>query len=249
MKRALTIALSLLLPLAAQADRYRFPIGEKAVYGVHWGLIPCGTTTIGCDRVRVGEKDLIRIRVRAKSNGLVATVYPVDDTVDCYIDPATQESVRLEKNTSEGGFICKDVLQLDRVLHRAQWDSESHNISTNYPIEVGTCDAVSFLYAFRQYDFTAGQSRDFNLAVDTALHGVTITAAKTDHKKIGETGKVLCRKYIATPKRDDLFVRKIPKEIWITEDDRKIMAKMVVKVPVGNVRLVLKTYIPAPKSD
>jgi len=75
-------------------------------------------------------------------------------------------------------------------------------------------------------------------------HGITITAKNTKRKTIGETGKVLCRKFTATPKRDDLFVRKIPKEIWITEDDRKILAKMVVKVPVGNVRIVLDEYIP-----
>ncbi|MCF7816979.1 MAG: DUF3108 domain-containing protein [Kiritimatiellales bacterium] len=225
---------------------YRFPIGEQATYKIYWGLVSCGTTTIRCDEVVERGQNLIRIRVRAKSNWLVSTVYPVDDTVDCFIDPDTQLSVRMEKSTSEGDFICRDVLEFDRANNTAQWDSQSLNLSTNYAVEAGTCDAVSFLYAFRQYDFAEDQARDFNLAVDTALHGVTITAKETGDKAIGETGKARCRKFIATPKRDDLFVRKIPEEIWITADARKIMAKMVVKIPVGKVRIVLAEYQPPP---
>lgn len=251
--RKARILLSVILSFmssSAAAD-YRYPIGERATYTIKWGLLSCGTSTIGCDEVNIGDRRLIRIRVRAKSNWLVSSIYPVDDTVDCFIDPQTRLSVRLEKSTSEGDFICKDVLVFDRKRHSAQWDSQSLNISTNYPIAPGTCDAVSFLYVLRQCEFGKNQSRNFPLAVDTALHGLTITAGETKNKRVGKTGKTLCRKFTATPKRDDLFVRKIPKEIWITEDDRRILAKMVVKVPVGNVRIELAEYRPPaePKLD
>ena len=228
---------------------YSFPIGEKAVYSIHWGLITCGTTTILCDEVDHEGRTLIRIRIQAKGNWLVSTVYPVDDTVDCFIDPETNRSLRLEKNTSEGGFVCKDILVFDRQNHTAQWDSQSLNISTNYPVKADTCDAVSFLYAFRQFEFMQGQSREFDLAVDAALHGITVTAGELEKKSIGEQGKLTCQKFTITPKRDDLFVRKIPKTIWITADDRKILAKMVVKVPVGNIRIKLEEYHPPSKQN
>jgi hypothetical protein len=55
---------------------------------------------------------------------------------------------------------------------------------------------------------------------------------------------VVCRKYVVVPKRDDLFVRKIPKEIWLSEDERKIMVRMDVQVPVGRARIVLEDYVP-----
>jgi hypothetical protein len=228
---------------------YHYPIGEKAVYKIQWGLINCGTSTIRCDEVELDDKKLIRIRVRVKSNWLVSTIYPVDDTVDCYIDPEIQLSVRLEKDTSEGDKICKDVLTLDRQQNTVKWISHSENITTNYPIEAGACDAVSFIYAFRQHDFQEGESRDFKIVVDTALHGIRVEAKNTGQKKIGESGKALCRKYTVTPRRGDLFVRKIPKEIWITEDSRKIMARMDIKVPVGKARIVLDEYISPVKSN
>lgn len=235
--------LCLLLPCLACAE-YRFPIGERAIYRIEWGLLNCGTSTISCDEVEVDGNPLIRIRIRVKSNWLVSTVYPVDDTVDCFIDPETQLSVRVEKNTSEGGFICRDVLTIDRDNNTASWTSHSDNISTNYPIEAGACDAVSFLYDFRKYDFENDTSRSFNIVVDTALHGINITSGGTDKKKFADSGKTQCREYLVEPRRDDLFVRKIPKAIWLTEDDRKILVRMDVRVPVGKARIVLDEYIP-----
>jgi hypothetical protein len=243
MKRTLTILLLLASVVGAKAE-YRFPVGERAIYKIEWGLLNCGTSTISCDEVKVAGRNLIRIRIRVKSNWLVSTLYPVNDTVDCFIDPETQLSVRVEKSTSEGGFICRDVLEIDRENNTAAWTSHSDNINTNYPIEAGACDAVSFLYDFRKYDFKDDKSRNFNIVVDTALHGINITAGGTEEKKVGESGKAECRKYLVEPKRGDLFVRKIPKAIWLTEDDRKILVRMDVRIPVGKARIVLNEYIP-----
>jgi len=234
----------MLVSVVNGSPEYRFPVGEQAVYRIEWGLFSCGTSTIRCDEVELEGRSLIRIRIRVKSNWLVSTIYPVDDTIDCYIDPETQLSIRVEKNTSEGGFICRDILEIDRASQTAFWTSHSGNITTNYPIEAGSCDAVSFLYDFRKYAFERGTARDFNIVVDTALHGISVTAGKTDDKKLGESGRVECRQYLVEPKRDDLFVRKIPKAIWLTEDDRKILIRMDVQVPVGKARIVLDEYIP-----
>lgn len=242
--KSLFCMLVLLTAVAYAAAEYRFPIGEQAIYRIEWGLFSCGTSTISCDEVELEGESLIRIRIRVKSNWLVSTIYPVDDTIDCYIDPETQLSVRVEKNTSEGNFVCRDILEIDRENNTALWTSHSGNITTNYPIEAGSCDAVSFLYDFRKYAFERGVTRDFNIVVDTALHGIRVTAGKTDEKKVGEFGKTECRKYVVEPQRDDLFVRKVPEAIWLTEDSRRIMVRMDVQVPVGKARIVLDEYIP-----
>lgn len=222
----------------------RFPVGEKLTYKIYWGLLPCGKTTMSCEMVEVDGEDLIRIRATARSNWLISRLYPVNDVVDCYIQPATQLSMNLLKNTSEGGFICKDTLSFDRVHNTAQWTSESANISTNYPIDEGTCDAVSFLYRLRSYKFDDRQSRYFRLAVDNLLHGITVTAEGCAPHRAGALGKVHCRKFVTVPDRPDLFVRKIPEEIWVTDDDRRIMVRMTARIPVGRVRVVLDEYQP-----
>jgi hypothetical protein len=243
MKLFRTIITAVFIAGACSAE-YRFPVGERAVYKIKWGMVSCGTTSIHCDEVEVKDENLIRIRIRVKSNWMVSTVYPVDDTVDCFIDPETMESIRVEKDTSEGDLVCKDVLRLDRTNNIAHWQSHSANITTNYPITAGAHDPLSFLYAFRQHTFDANDERDFNVVVDTAVHGITITAKDTAKKANGNGEKVNCRKYLVTPKAEGLFVRKIPKEIWLTEDERKLMTRMTVKVPVGTARIVLDEYYP-----
>lgn len=237
-----------LIPSSLLAE-YQFPIGERATYKVQWGLLNCGTSTISCDEVEMDGKTLIRIRVRVKSSWLASTIYPVDDTVDCFIDPETQLSIRLEKDTSEGDYNCKDILEIDRENNMAYWTSHTENITTNYSIEAGSCDAVSFLYDFRKHTFGKDASRTFNIVVDAALHGITVTARSTDEKKVGEREKVRCRKYVVVPEREDLFVRKIPKEIWLTEDHRKILVRMDVELPIGKARIVLDEYIPPHQMD
>lgn len=241
-KTSASIAL-LLTALTAQAE-YRFPIGEQATYKIQWGCFSGGTLKIDCNETNVNNQNLIRIRVRVKSNWLVSSIYPVDDTVECFIDPQTRLSTQLIKNTSEGELICEDKLTFDRINNTVQWDSTSADISTNYPIAKGTCDAVSFLYAFRQHHFEKDQERNFHIAVDGALHGINVQAGGTARKKVGEEGRIMCRRYAALPERDDLFVRKIPEEIWITEDERKILAQIIVKIPVGKVRVILDEYSP-----
>lgn len=227
--------------LSAQA---RLPVGERAVYSIHWGPFTCGTSTFECTAVEHEGKPMIRIRVRAKSNWLVSTVYPVDDTVDCYIDPETGLSVRVEKDTSEGGKVCRDTLVIDRENNMARWTSESDNITTNYPIEAGACDAVSFLYEFRRHSFEKTTSIDFNIVVDAVLHGITIRAGEHDTKKVDGIGKINCRKYTVAAKREDLFVRKIPQALWLSDDERRILVRMDLLVPVGRARILLQAYEP-----
>lgn len=237
-----------LLPLIAlafqtQAQTGRFPVGEQAIYKIKWGPLPCGTMQMNCDRIERNGKEQIRIRVRAKSNALAGTIYPVDDCVDCYIDPQTGLSTLVKKQTSEGGFICDDTLSFNRTDNHATWISHSANISTNYPITAGALDAVSFLFAVRNADFLPDQPQDFDIVVDHAQQGITITADKTDRKKIAEE-KVLCRRFTVKPKQDGLFVRKIPGEMWITEDRQRLLARMTLRTPAGRAKVVLHEYRP-----
>ncbi len=237
------ITVLLFVPMLNFAE-YQFPIGERGVYSINWGLLKCGTSVFSCDQVEWQGKPMIRVRVTAKSNWLVSTIYPVDDSVDCYIDPETGYSVRVEKNTSEGDTICRDNLILDRDSHTAFWTSESDNINTNYPIAPGACDAISFLYEFRKHTFEQEESRAFNLVVDAVMHQISITAGKQESRKVPGFGKVSCRRYTVSSERDDLFVRKIPLELWLTEEGRKVLVRMDLKVPVGKARIILEEYTP-----
>jgi len=224
----------------ASAEIPFYPIGEQLFYKILWGFIPVGQTTITCEQIEENDTPFIRIRVEAKSNRLVSTLYPVNDRIDCFVDPETGFPVRVEKKTSEGGRQCDDTLWLDHKNQRARWESRSDGISTNYPIHPDTLDTATFLYALRSAPFTLNKSQTFDLAVDAFLHSLTITAC--EKKKIKtelQKEKIPCTRFSVVPKRDDLFVYKAPGDIWVTDNLPRVMIKMKTKTPLGNVRIIL----------
>jgi hypothetical protein len=241
MKRRLFFSAMLLLcaqNVTAQAVDY--PIGEKLTYRIMWGLFPVGHTVIQCDEMSLNGTDVIRIRVEAKSNSLVSTLYPVNDRIDSFISRETGLPFRIEKRTSEGDCICDDVLQLNHSEGIATWESQSASISTNYLIHSDTLDVAAFLYAIRTASFAIGKAEQFHIAVDGALHGLTIVP---EQKKMMQTGlsdkKIPCTRYSVVPDRDDLFVRKIPSDMWVADSSRRVLIRMKAKTPVGSVRIVL----------
>ena len=234
------LAILAMFVLGAFADPSIYPLGEKLTYRIMWNMFPVGQTVIQCEALTDHGADSIRVRVQAKSNRLVSALYPVNDLIDCYINRTTGLPYRVEKQTSEGKHLCDDTLQLDHAKGLAVWQSRSASISTNYPIYSDTLDVSSFLYAIRTYSFTLRKPKTFHVAADGTLHGLTITA---EQKKMLKTTlsdeKILCTRYSVVPERKDLFVRKIPGDVWVTDDDRRIMVKMKAKTPLGNVRIVL----------
>lgn len=242
MKKQLFLIFTVLTFFAPQApsESIRYPVGEQLSYRILWGFLPVGRTTVTCEKISENDTPRIRIRVEAKSTWLVSTLYPVDDRIDCYIDPVTGLPLRVEKKTSEGNHRCDDTLWLDHENLLAQWESRSASITTNYLIKSDTLDVGAFLYALRSLSFELNDSKSFNIAVDGLLHGLKITAEeKKPIKMAAEKKKVHCTRFSVVPDRTDLFVRKIPSDIWVTDDSRRIMVKMKTKTPVGHVRIVL----------
>jgi hypothetical protein len=242
MKRQTAVLLAVFLVSAATGfcDRIQYPVGERLVYRIYWGCLHVGRVCITCEPVTENDTPLIRVRVEAKSNRLVSTLYAVNDQTDCYIDPSTGLPLRVEKKTSEGGFICDDTLWIDHNALVAHWESRSASITTNYPIAPDTLDPASLLYALRSTQFTLHEPQRFKIAVDGLLHGLTITAEETKPVKVGSEMKP-CIRFSSAPERSDLFVRKVPGDIWVTADDKQIMVKMRTKIPVGHVQVVLDT--------
>lgn len=224
----------------AGAELRDLPVGESLEYGIYWGILPAGHAVIRCETTNIGDRAFVCVRLRAQSNRLAGLIYPVDDQIECVVDPATRLPVYTRKRTVEGGFLCDDTLSFDRAGLTAHWVSLSTGITTNYPIAADTLDAVSFLYALRTEPFTVNVWRRFALAVDGRVHGVKVMATGTNTVHIPEIGTVPCLRFVAAQEQQGLFVRKIPEEIWVTADRRRMVTRIRGKVPIGRFSLVLK---------
>ena len=229
-------------PAAPDVVSTGFPVGESIGYKIKWGPITVGSARIDCKRVSTNDHDLVEISITAKNNLMAAAFYRVNDTVRCLIDPASGQSLRVEKDTHEGDVICRDTLEFDRTALTATWESASAGISTNYRVKADTCDAVSFLYAMRRQRVPEGDSRDFHIAVDGMLHGIRVTSGALREQKVSGLGRVRSRCYTVKALKDGLFVNKIPRTIWVSEGACPIVTRMSMRVPVGVVKLSVNKY-------
>lgn len=236
-----TVLTFTMLFTASATPPIAYPVGEQITYRIVWGFIPVGQAVISCEETMDQEQPAIRIRVEARSNRMVSTLYPVNDRIDSYIDTKSGLPFRVEKNTLEGDHVCNDTLWLDHDKGIAHWESQSASITTNYVISSDTLDVAAFLHALRSTPFQMDVPQHFQIAVDGLLHGLTITAEESRLMKTTLFDeKILCTRFSVIPDREDLFVRKIPSDVWVTADDRRIMVQMKAKTPVGHARIVLE---------
>lgn len=74
---------------------------------------------------------------------------------------------------------------------------------------------------------------------DEKLYDMSITAEKTTRIKLPKYGKVESVQLRPRAMFQGLFVRKGTMTVWVSTDDRKVITKASIKVPVAHVNLVL----------
>ncbi len=233
-------ALPVLLVADTNGPALWFPVGEEIRYQISWGPIPVGESEVSSRWVAQEGQTQLVIRLRARSNRIVAAIYPVDDIIESFIDPRTFLPIRVVKKTSEGRVVCDDVLEFDRDHGSACWTDHVKKKKVEYPISTNTQDLMSFMYLLRRDSLTPGIERKVRLAADDQLQDFTIRTGPVEKVDVPGQGEVSCVKLSVDAAKKGFFERKIPGAIWVTLDDRHIVAKMFVKVPVGKVKAVLK---------
>jgi len=248
-KRVYAVLLSLLLSATAPegaasnappawAD-FAFPVGEELVYRVYWGFIPVGKTRIVTRWVEENGRKLLAIRYRARSNRVLAAIYPVDDIVEAVVDPVSFRPVRFVKNLKEGSHRNQEVTLYDFEKGTAHWESRTKNKSRDYPVEEDTRDLVTFMYFVRGQRFEEGTNRRFRVSDDDKLYDLTVKAYGEEPLELQGFGKVKCMKLEPVAEFQGLFVRKGRMLIWIVQGERCIVTRVVASLPVANVRAVL----------
>jgi len=216
-----------------------FPVGEELVYEVNWGYIPIGYARITTQWVQEGGRTLLAIRYRARSNKVIATLYPVDDKIESIIDPLTFLPIRFTKNLREGRHRYHEITTFDYDRLKAKWTSLIKKKSKEYDIEPDTRDLVTFMYYMRSKKFRSGEKRRFRVMADEKIYDLYVNAKSTEKIKVGRFGKIPCMRFDPKAKFQGLFVRKGRLYMWASQDKRRICTQVKAKLPVASVRVQL----------
>jgi hypothetical protein len=224
---------------AAADPELWFPVGETIRYKIYWSKVPVAESTASSQWVEEHGRRLIAIRFRTKSNKVISTVYPVDDFIESVIDPATFLPVRFSKKLSEGRYRCDEVTTFDHANGVATLENRRSNTTKEYPIDPDTRDLISFMYYMRTADFPVGTRQEFRVMADEKVYDLFVKALKIEKVKLRRFGKV--KSVLLEPEAafDGLFVRKGKMRLWVSEDERRIITRASIKVPVAGVHLKL----------
>lgn len=241
------LALSALLPLmAARAGNstnclpgYNWPVGEKITYQLYWGIIPVGTATAWTEWAELDGRRLLAIRLRTISNKIVETLYPVNDTIESLVDPATFLPVRFTKDMNEGSHRYHEITVFDHSNRVARWESKTRRVKREFAIDPDTRDIPSMMYSMRNRTFEPGKRDHFRVMADEKIYDVWLNIEKRQRLDLLNHEGVACVKIEPEAAFNGLFVRKGRMWVWVSEDPRCLAARIEASIPVCNVHAIL----------
>ncbi len=216
-----------------------FPVGEILRYRIHWGIVPVGACQVSTFWTELDGRRVLRIRVRTKSNRVIASVYPVDDVLETDVDPQTFLPLRFVKNLSEGKHRYHEVTVFDHAEGVARWASLITGRKKIIPIEPETRDILSFMYWRRQRPLDSGTTEQTRVMADNKIYDLWLTIGGIESVKLPAFGRVPSQRIEPDAAFQGLFVRKGRITLWTSADERRVLTRLVGAVPVAKIEAVL----------
>ena len=220
-----------------------FLVGEILDYHVYWGLIHVGETRCSTQWIWQGDRWLIEIKLRTKSNSVLTKLYPVDDTIISEVDPYKLRPLTYTKIQNEGRHHSDAYTEFDWVNMKGNYRRTKNGklSKKEYDIKEDTRDIPTFLYVMRGSEMMANQVYQYNLMADEKLWDMRVNTRKIEKVKLKGYGKVESLRVEPKAAFEGIFVRKGEMIIWVSQDERQIMTKMVADTPFANIKLILHT--------
>jgi hypothetical protein len=246
-RRASAIAtlglLAVVAPLGAQDDggsylRVPYGVGERLEYDVKFGKIKVGSGTMevaGVQDVRGHETWHTVFTVKGGT-----FFYRVDDRYESWIDRRTGNSLRFSQDLSEGR---RDV-ERDFEIFPDQATFIEGAGSRMQPSVRNPLDDGSFLYFLRTIPLAVGETYTFNRYFRPDRNPVTIKVLRRERIRVpaGEFDAIVVQPIIKTK---GIFSENGHAEVWLSDDDNRIMLQMKSGLSFGSLNLYLKSYRPA----
>lgn len=223
-----------------------FQIGEKLVYSVGYSSL-LGDFNAGTAIVEVkgsncpgssGSKPCFHIVGTGESNKVFDLFYKVRDHFETYIDSQDLLPVQFIRHTREGDYKFDDEVFFDRKNLVAKSSREEKQI----PFDVhDIISAVYFMRTLSLDDFGPDSSYFISFFLDDSVYHSEI---KYVGKGFLETkwGWLPCLKVKPMMATGEVFSKKYPMTVWITDDENHIPLMAESEIIVGSVMMLLVDY-------
>jgi hypothetical protein len=218
-----------------------FFVGERAEYSVKFGPFSVGSGLMevaGIDTVRGQEAWHTIFKVRGGVPG-----YRVDDRLESWIDTRTFSSLRQRQELSEGSREREREFEI--FPERREYVEDHHEPS---PTVENPLDDGSFLYFIRTIPLELGKEYVFERYFRPDRNPVRVQVLRKERIRVpaGTFETIVIRPII---KAKGVFSENGRAELWLTDDDKRLMVQMKSRLSIGSLNLYLKSYTPGAESD
>ena len=232
--------LAIVVALTSPAERAQVPVpftvGESLVYDVKFGVLKVGSgrmEVLGIETVRGREAWHTSFTVKGGT-----FFYKVNDRLESWIDTETFASLRHHQDLQEGRRDRERRYEIypDRLVYTENEGDEQQTVRD--PLDDG-----SFLYFIRTVPLSVGQTYEFPRYFKPDRNPVRVRVLRKEEVKVpaGTFNTIVIQPII---KARGIFSEDGRAELWLTDDDRRMMVQMKSSLSFGSLNLYLKSYTP-----
>lgn len=236
-------------PGEAVAPEWRFPVGERAEYDVTFGPM-----RVGRGRLQVEAVDTLRgtpaYRVAFEIEG-GPFFYRIDDRSASWVAPRPFRSLRFEQILNEGDYHRHRRYELDQAsgtYTREDWDRDAelyrpHPDVRDVPMPKAALDEIAFLFLVRALPLEPGRTYRFERYFEEEGNPVVVEVLRRERVRTsaGRFETVVVRPIIHT---GGMFGEGGRAEVYITDDDRRLIVQLDTRMKVGRLNMYLREYDP-----
>lgn len=218
-----------------------FAAGERADYSVKYGPFSVGSgvmEVIGLDTIRGLQAWHTIFRVRGGVPG-----FRVNDRMESWMDAYTLASLRHRQELSEGSRERERQFEIfpDKGVYTEDGGEPKPTVAL--PLDDG-----SFLYFLRTIPLEIGKEYTFDRYFRPDRNPVRIQVLRKESVRVpaGTFDAVVIRPMINAR---GVFSENGRAEVWLTDDNRRLMVQMKSHLKFGSLSLYLKSYRPGTEAS
>lgn len=234
---------------------WRFPVGERAEYAVYVGLgsvrapRPLGEASLAVEAIEE-VRGTPTYRVALEVEGGVPLVYRMDNRQVSWVAPDPTRALRFAEILREGDYRRDRVYRLDQEEHvYARLDRSDDGDYAVEPSEVevpmpeASLDEVSFLFFTRTLPLKVGETYRFDRFFEADGNPVILEVLRRETVRVpaGRFETVVVRPIVHT---DGLFAEEGQAEVYLSDDDRRIIVQIKSRMRLGEINMYLTEYRP-----
>ncbi|CAN5253619.1 DUF3108 domain-containing protein [soil metagenome] len=226
-------------PAGQAAADVPFGPGERLTFEVRFGPVRVGGASM-----EVREFTAIRGR-RAYHTQFTLRggtfFYKVNDVLQSWIDAETLSSLRFVQDLEQGSRDRErryEIYPERRVFVETTSENPTEQPSVDKPL-----DDASFLYFIRTVPLNVGEQHEFNRYFRPDRNPVTIRVLRRERVTVpaGTFDAVVVRPIIKTR---GIFAEGGQAEVWISDDDRRLVLQIRSRLSFGAISLHMQSYTP-----